>query len=334
MTYRCSYYLVILTILACMVLNGCGGGAQSSANSGSSSGAGGNAQAPAVTVTPTSYTFSSQGLNSSSMPGTVTLANTGNASLSLSKVSVTGDFTQTNNCGTTLAAGASCTVNVTFTPAATGGRSGTVSFADNAPNSPQVVTLNGTGVAAGQLVDSPSSISFGNVTVGQAASQLVTVKNTGGQSLSVTAISTSGAGIGVSGTSTSFTIGSGQSNTFTVTFTPSSSGSVNGAVYLANNSATPSLAIPVSGTGVAAQSHEVVLSWAASSSSVIGYDTYRGTISGGPYVKLTPSPVAQTSYTDADVTAGSTYYYVVTSMGTDQAESAYSNQAIATVPTP
>jgi fibronectin type 3 domain-containing protein len=150
----------------------------------------------------------------------------------------------------------------------------------------------------------------------------------------VTAISTSGAGIGVSGTSTSFTLASGQSNTFTVTFTPSSSGSVSGTVYLTNNSATPSLAIPVSGTGVAPASHEVVFSWSASSSAVIGYDTYRGTTSGGPYTKLTSSPISQTSYTDQDVTGGDTYYYVVTSIGTDEVESAFSNVAKAVIPSP
>jgi fibronectin type 3 domain-containing protein len=67
---------------------------------------------------------------------------------------------------------------------------------------------------------------------------------------------------------------------------------------------------------------------------VIGYDTYRGTISGGPYAKLTSSPTSQTSYTDLDVKAGDTYYYVVTSVGTDLVESAFSNQVKATVPNP
>ena len=254
-------------------------------------------------------------------------------------MNVSGDFAQTNNCDTTLAAGASCTVNVTFTPTVTGVRTGTVSFSDNAPQSPQVVSLSGTGVtaaqlAAGLLVDSPSSISFGNVTVGQIESQTVKITNAGEQSVSVTSVSTSGAGIGASGISTSFALAPNQSITFTVTLNPSSVGSVSGTISLTNNGATPDLAIPVSGTGVAAPSHEVVLSWSASSSSVIGYNTYRGNVSGGPYAKLTSSPTSPTSYTDQDVTAGETYYYVVTAVGTDQVESAYSNQAQATIPTP
>ena len=82
------------------------------------------------------------------------------------------------------------------------------------------------------------------------------------------------------------------------------------------------------------RAHEVVLAWSASSSPVIGYNTYRGPVSGGPYAKLTPSPTSQTDYIDQDVTGGETYYYVVTSVGTDQMESTYSNEAKATVPTP
>jgi hypothetical protein len=228
-------------------------------------------------------------------------------------------------------------VNVTFTPTAVGIRNGTVSFADNAPQSPQIASLVGMGEAGGQLVAGPSSISFGNVTIGQISSQVVTIKNTCGQNISVTSVSTSGAGVGVSGISTPLTLAPNQSSTFTVTFSPSSGGLVSGAIYLANNSATGSLTIPTTGTGTTAStasSHQVVLSWSPSSSAVIGYDTYRGMVSGGPYTKLTSSPIAQTSYTDQNVTAGDTYYYVVTSVGADLVESAFSDEARATVPTP
>jgi len=225
---------------------------------------------------------------------------------------------------------------VTFTPTAVGVQTGTVSFTDDAPQGPQVVSLAGTGETGGQLVAGPSSIAFGNVTIGQIGSQLVTIKNTCGQSISVTSASTSGAGVGVSGISTPFTLAPDQSSTFTVTFSPSSSGSASGAISLENNSATGTLTIPTTGTGTAAStvsSHQVVLSWGASSSAVIGYNTYRGTVSGGPYTKLTSSPVAQTGYTDQGVTAGDTYYYVVTSVGANLVESAFSNEAEATVPT-
>ena len=82
-------------------------------------------------------------------------------------------------------------------------------------------------------------------------------------------------------------------------------------------------------------SHYVVLSWAASATSgVIGYNMYRGTTSGGPYpTKLNSSPVTGTTYTDETVQAGETYYYVATAIASDGVtESAYSDEASATVP--
>ena len=298
------------------------------------SGTGVSASGPAVTLAPASYTFSSQVVNTTSASEDVTLTNSGGAPMTLSGVSVTGDFAQTNSCGSSVAAGASCTVSVTFTPKATGSRSGTVSFADNAPRSPQTIQLIGTGVIAGQLVESPTSISFGSVVVGQTSSQAVTITNSGGQTISVNSASTSGAGVGVAGLSLPLTLAANQSTTFNITFDPTSSGLVNGTVSLTNSGTVASVTIPVTGTGTAAPSHEVTLAWSASTSQVLGYYTYRGTVTGGPYTKLSSTYSAQTTYADQNVVAGDTYFYVVTALGTDSVESAYSNEAKATVPTP
>jgi fibronectin type 3 domain-containing protein len=136
----------------------------------------------------------------------------------------------------------------------------------------------------------------------------------------------------VTGISTPLVLSQNQSSTFNVTFAPSSAGAVSGNVYLTNNGSVTSVTIPVTGTGTTAASHEVVLEWTASSSAVLGYNTYRSTVSGGPYAKLTASPSPATIYDDQNVQAGDTYYYVVTSVGTDSVESGYSNQASATVP--
>ena len=78
----------------------------------------------------------------------------------------------------------------------------------------------------------------------------------------------------------------------------------------------------------------VDLSWTASTSTVVGYNIYRGTVSGGPYVKLNATAVSGTSYTDTGVVAGQLYYYVVTAVDSSGVESVYSNQASATIPTP
>lgn len=79
--------------------------------------------------------------------------------------------------------------------------------------------------------------------------------------------------------------------------------------------------------------HTVTLSWTAStSSSIIGYKIYRATVSGGPYASL--ASVTGTSYVDSAVSAGGTYYYVTTAVDSSNAESGYSNEATAVVPTP
>jgi len=102
---------------------------------------------PTARLSPSSLTFSPQGVGTTSAAKSVTLSNTGNASLAIASISASGDFGQTNDCGATLAAGANCTINVTFTPTAAGERSGTLSVADNALGSPHTVSLTGTGLA-------------------------------------------------------------------------------------------------------------------------------------------------------------------------------------------
>jgi len=76
----------------------------------------------------------------------VTLSSTGNAALNISSIAVSGDFAQTNSCGTSVAASANCQINVTFTPTAIGTRTGSVTITDKAAGSPHNVSLSGTGV--------------------------------------------------------------------------------------------------------------------------------------------------------------------------------------------
>jgi len=105
----------------------------------------GIAPAPAVSLSPGSLTFSNQTVGTTSAAQGVTLSNSGTAPLSISSIAVSGDFTQTNNCGSSLAVGAQCGVNVTFTPSATGTRTGALTITDNASNSPQTASISGTG---------------------------------------------------------------------------------------------------------------------------------------------------------------------------------------------
>src|SRR5438552_4729310 len=107
---------------------------------------------PNATLSPTSLTFSTQAIGTTSAAKTVTLKNTGTTSLTISSIAITGtnagNFAQTHTCGGSLAAGASCTVSVTFKPTASGTRTAALSITDNASGSPQKVTLSGIGTTA------------------------------------------------------------------------------------------------------------------------------------------------------------------------------------------
>jgi len=104
----------------------------------------------AVSLTPASHDFGAVTARSTSAPFPFTLNNSGTAPLTINNISIGGAngnrFNQTNNCGNSLAIGASCTINVTFTPQrASTAYNGTLQISDNAPGSPQTAALNGTG---------------------------------------------------------------------------------------------------------------------------------------------------------------------------------------------
>src|SRR5437773_882658 len=117
---------------------------------------------------------------------TGTLTNTGKDALTINSFAASGDFAATSTgasaCPTspaTLAAGANCTINVTFTPTASGARTGTLSLADNAGGSPQIMTLSGNGTAPGVGL-APTSLGFGNQLLATTSTPMtVTLTNTG-----------------------------------------------------------------------------------------------------------------------------------------------------------
>jgi hypothetical protein len=101
-----------------------------------------------LTASPSSVSFGSETVGSTSSAQSVTVSNPGSAAVSMTSVGITGPFSEGNNCGTSLAAGASCTVTVTFTPTAAGSASGTLSVNSSAPGSPLTVALSGTGTSS------------------------------------------------------------------------------------------------------------------------------------------------------------------------------------------
>src|SRR5439155_1162599 len=146
----------------------------------------------AGSLSPSSLSFGSQTVGTTSAAQAVALTNTGGTALSLSSLTANGDFAQTNNCGSTVAAGASCAINVTFTPAAAGSRSGTLSMTDNAGGSPQSVSLTGTGSTPGFSL-APTSLTFASQLVGTtSAPHVVTLSNPGNVAVDIGSIAVSG----------------------------------------------------------------------------------------------------------------------------------------------
>jgi hypothetical protein len=138
-----------------------------------------------VSLSSSSLTFSAQMSGTSSAAQTVTLTNTGYASLAISGITASGDFSQTNTCGTTVSTGANCSISVTFKPTAGGNRAGTISISDNASGSPQSVALSG----AGQdftLAASSGSSTLAAVSPGQSATYTLSLAGEGGLSQTVT----------------------------------------------------------------------------------------------------------------------------------------------------
>ena len=138
------------------------------------------ATGPLVTLSSSSLVFASQQINTTSLGQALTITNTGNASLSVSNIAASGDFTQTNNCST-VAAGASCTITVKFVPTVVGKRTGTITVTDSAPGSPHSVSLTGTGSSA-PTSDFAVTATSGSATIsaGQTASFTLNLASSGG----------------------------------------------------------------------------------------------------------------------------------------------------------
>jgi hypothetical protein len=186
---------------------------------------------------------------------------------------------------------------------------------------------------SGQLSSNPSSVDFGTVYVGTASWRDVTISNDGQRDVTITSVGIAGPGLHVSGLSSGTILQPGQTVTFQVLFAPSSSYSMSGYVTVGSDASNSPLIVPLSGTGTVLTSHGVLLSWTPGGSDVTGYRIYRGTTAGS-YQLMTVFPQTSTSFADLEVTAGQTYFYVVTAVDSDNQESDYSNEVQAVIPTP
>jgi hypothetical protein len=202
---------------------------------------------PIGAASPQSLTFGAQAVGSPASLN-ITLANSGSADLSVTGISIEGDFTQTNNCGSTVTAGSNCAITVTFTPTALGTRTGRVIISDNAPNGPQIVTLSGTG-GIGQITLTPNPLSFSAVTVGTSSvTQDITVTNAGQLPVAISSVRVAG-DFSVSETCSGTSLAAQGACTITVTFTPTATGSRTGLVTVVDDAPGNPHTVVLAGTG-------------------------------------------------------------------------------------
>jgi Abnormal spindle-like microcephaly-assoc'd, ASPM-SPD-2-Hydin len=176
-----------------------------------------------------------------------------------------------------------------------------------------------------------TSIAFGDVTVGQSATQTLKGTATGTLPVTISAVSVTGSGFTGSGISTPTTLQPGQEATLNLQFAPAAAGAATGSVVITSNGGSPT--IPLTGTGEAVIAYEVQLTWNAAVSPtdpVVSYNVYRAPSGSTLYTLL--NSTADTSYTDATVQDGQTYLYIIESVDAEGNASVPSNSYTAQIP--
>ncbi len=232
-----------------------------------------------ITATPTSIIFKAKqaaGTTSASQP--VTVKNSGSGPTAIS-ITASGDFSQTNNCST-LSAGSSCTVNVSFAPTAVGNISGAITITDGAANSPQIVSLTGIGIAP--LSFSPTSLAFSSVAVGSSsASKSVTLTNNSSHAFALSETISGNYSIAGTGTSCGPTLAANSTCKIAIIFTPTATTSISGALSIVYGAtfSPQNVALSGSGTGTATAPLKFTPTTAKFTSQAIGTSSAAKTVS-------------------------------------------------------
>jgi hypothetical protein len=279
-----------------------------------------------LTATPSSLSFGSVTMGSrASIPVVLTNASTSKESLTAFQITGTSFSVSGPTLPLSLRAGQSIQLTVTFAPQATGVAGGNVFVTGMSLNVP----LTGTGTTVGQLTLAPTALNFGSIDVGSSTTQSSTLSAIGG-SVTISSAALSSAQFAIAGASFPMTLSAGQSVQMSLVFSPTKGGTSSGQLTLASNASNSPSTESLAGTGIVPQP-VVNLSWNASSSSVAGYNVYRGTAPGA-YSRINSGLDANTAYSDNTVATGVTYYYAATAVNSSGQESGYSTPLQVVVP--
>lgn len=203
-----------------------------------------------VTLSPTSLSFSNQAQGTTSAAKTVTLTNNLSTALAISSVTTSTDFGQTNTCGTSVPAKGKCTISVTFTPSIIGAETGTLTLTDGASNSPQTVSLAGTGIV--QAAVSPTSETFSAQKAGtKSAAKSVMLTNNLSTPLTISSITFTGANPGdFAQTDTcGASLAANSHCTISITFTPAATGARTATMNVNDGANNSPQSVSLTGTG-------------------------------------------------------------------------------------
>jgi len=201
-------------------------------------------------ASPTSLTFPTQAFGVASSAQTITVTNTGGIGLVVTAITASGDFSETDNCQSgTEGAGASCTIQVVFTPTQVGSRTGQLTISGNVAGGEILVGLSGTGANPPPVMLSPVSVNFGQVEVGSTSSSLqVTVQNAGSAAVPVSSL-TINAPFVLSGNACGSSLAANSNCQLLLEFSPTQAGPVTGTLTVADSAGTQTVAL--SGNGAA-----------------------------------------------------------------------------------
>jgi len=263
----------------------------------------------------------------------VTVNNSGFSGVTISAAKINGENFNLSGLShpVTLSPAQSITFTVRYTAASASPGHGALRLESNAAVATPEMSLSATTAPQGQLVVTPRTLNFGQVMVGR--SRRVSLRFTASRAkVVVSSISTGSSEFVLVGLRTPFQIQPGASRTVGLKFIPQTKGVASASLSLASSAAShPS--VTLRGLGVLAARRRVVLEWAASNSSVVGYNVYRSGVPGGPYARINRQTDPRTAFTDNSVAVGETYYYVVTSVDSQGLQSANSNEVEASIPT-
>jgi hypothetical protein len=206
-----------------------------------------NPALPVLRLSETSITFPAQGVDTSSPPQVLTLTNPGTVSASITSIQASGDFSQTNTCGPSLPPGAACSLSVVFAPTLRGTRTGAVTVATDAADSPQVVSLSGIGIAPAASLSAPA-LTFGEHVVSTTSPALpVTLSNTGELPLEISSITASGDFAQTNACGANIAVGANC--TISITFMPATPGLRSGTLVIADSAPDGPHTVALFGTG-------------------------------------------------------------------------------------